>query len=118
MRETDGSAEEEENYVWLLGINVSLKPRWAQLIICGGGFFFGYMVNGICEVCLWLSLQIEIASTFKGLKIFGFQFLYAELTWIAPAHMVSLSFYKGWCCMLSGFCLGICTHVEDDRGEI
>ncbi len=22
----DGSAEEEENYVWLLGINVSLKP--------------------------------------------------------------------------------------------
>jgi hypothetical protein len=52
MRENDGSAEEEENYVWLLGINVSLKPRWAQLIICGGGFFFGYMVNGICEVSL------------------------------------------------------------------
>lgn len=35
---------------------------------------------------------------------------------IAPAHMVSLSFYKGWCYMLSVFCLGICTHVEDDRG--
>lgn len=40
----------EENHVWLLGINVSSKPRWLQLLICGGGFFFGYMVNGVCEV--------------------------------------------------------------------
>lgn len=40
----------EENHVWLLGCNVSSKPRWMQLLICGGGFFFGYMINGVCEV--------------------------------------------------------------------
>ena len=36
--------------VKLLGINLSTKPRWAQLVICGGGFFFGYLVNGLVEV--------------------------------------------------------------------
>lgn len=41
----------EENHVWLLGCNVSSKSRWMQLLICGGGFFFGYMINGVCEVC-------------------------------------------------------------------
>jgi len=40
----------EENHVWLLKCNVSAKPRWMQLLICGGGFFFGYMINGVCEV--------------------------------------------------------------------
>lgn len=40
----------EDNHVWLLGINVSSKPKWLQLLICGGGFFFGYMINGVCEV--------------------------------------------------------------------
>lgn len=36
--------------VKLLGINLSTKSRWAQLLICGGGFFFGYLVNGLVEV--------------------------------------------------------------------
>lgn len=45
----------EENQVWLLGCNVSTKSRWMQLLICGGGFFFGYMINGVCEVCTTLN---------------------------------------------------------------
>ncbi|CAK9227632.1 unnamed protein product [Sphagnum troendelagicum] len=74
MRENDGSAEEEENYVWLLGINVSLKPRWAQLIICGGGFFFGYMVNGICEEYVYNKLKFSYGWYFtfvQGLVYLG-----------------------------------------------
>ncbi|KAH9563224.1 hypothetical protein CY35_05G113800, partial [Sphagnum magellanicum] len=74
MRETDGSAEEEENYVWLLGINVSLKPRWAQLIICGGGFFFGYMVNGICELSYgWYFTFVEGLVYFGVISCYGFR---------------------------------------------
>ena len=42
----------------LLGINLSTKPRWAQLVICGGGFFFGYLVNGLVEVGVGYRAQI------------------------------------------------------------
>lgn len=57
QQELEGSSKaegtmggKEDNHVWLLGINVSSKPKWLQLLICGGGFFFGYMINGVCEV--------------------------------------------------------------------
>ena len=35
--------------VRLLGINLTSKPRWVQLLYCSGGFFFGYIVNGLAE---------------------------------------------------------------------
>ncbi|CAM6049002.1 unnamed protein product [Sphagnum compactum] len=74
MRETDGSAEEEENYVWLLDINVSLKQRWAQLIICGGGFFFGYMVNGICELSYgWYFTFVQGLVYLGVISCYGFR---------------------------------------------
>lgn len=54
----DTMGGKEDNQVWLLGINVSSKPKWLQLLICGGGFFFGYMINGVCEVsrCYFLTI--------------------------------------------------------------
>jgi hypothetical protein len=39
-----------ENEVWLLGLNMSIKPKWLQLLICAGGLFLGFLVNGVCEV--------------------------------------------------------------------
>lgn len=39
-----------ENEVWLLGLNMSIKPKWLQLVICAGGLFLGFLVNGVCEV--------------------------------------------------------------------
>ncbi|KAK6137560.1 hypothetical protein DH2020_028702 [Rehmannia glutinosa] len=33
----------------LLGISLTDKPIWQQFLICSSGFFFGYLVNGICE---------------------------------------------------------------------
>jgi len=34
----------------LFGISLSQRPKWQQFFICSSGFFFGYLVNGICEV--------------------------------------------------------------------
>lgn len=34
----------------LFGICLSHRPKWQQFLICSSGFFFGYLVNGICEV--------------------------------------------------------------------
>ncbi|KAL6986159.1 enolase-phosphatase E1 [Sarracenia purpurea var. burkii] len=33
----------------LFGISLSDRPKWQQFLICSSGFFFGYLVNGICE---------------------------------------------------------------------
>ncbi|KAG2404382.1 UDP-galactose/UDP-glucose transporter [Vigna angularis] len=40
----------EEQARSLFGISLSDRPRWQQFLICSSGFFFGYLVNGICEV--------------------------------------------------------------------
>ena len=40
----------EEQERSLFGISLSTRPKWQQFLICSSGFFFGYLVNGICEV--------------------------------------------------------------------
>eukprot|EP00897_Mesotaenium_endlicherianum_P010881 jgi/Mesen1/9821/ME000007S09885 len=45
--------------VSLLGIVISNKPKWAQLLICGGGFFVGYLVNGVCEEYVYNHLRFS-----------------------------------------------------------
>ena len=42
--------EPEEQKRSLLGIGLTERPKWQQFLICSSGFFFGYLVNGICEV--------------------------------------------------------------------
>lgn len=41
---------EEEAPRSLFGISLTDRPKWQQFLICSSGFFFGYLVNGICEV--------------------------------------------------------------------
>ena len=43
---------------FLFGISLSDRPVWQQFIICSSGFFFGYLVNGVCEVCFQFNLII------------------------------------------------------------
>ncbi|KAB1217171.1 UDP-galactose/UDP-glucose transporter 4 [Morella rubra] len=40
----------EEQARSLFWISLSDRPIWHQFLICSSGFFFGYLVNGICEV--------------------------------------------------------------------
>ncbi|GKV13001.1 hypothetical protein SLEP1_g24080 [Rubroshorea leprosula] len=40
----------EEQARYLFGISLSDRSKWKQFLICSSGFFFGYLVNGICEV--------------------------------------------------------------------
>ncbi|KAI3757492.1 hypothetical protein L6452_05031 [Arctium lappa] len=39
----------EEQVQSLFGISLSIRPKWQQFLICSSGFFFGYLVNGVCE---------------------------------------------------------------------
>lgn len=44
----------------LFGISLSDRPKWQQFLICSSGFFFGYLVNGICEVNLIMLIVISV----------------------------------------------------------
>ncbi|KAF2313224.1 hypothetical protein P3X46_029962 [Hevea brasiliensis] len=43
----------------LFGISLSDRPKWQQFLICSSGFFFGYLVNGICEEYVYNRLQFS-----------------------------------------------------------
>lgn len=48
--------KKEEQARSLCGISLTERPKWQQFVICSSGFFFGYLVNGICEVLFLSSL--------------------------------------------------------------
>lgn len=49
----------EEQSRSLFGISLSDRPTWQQFLICTSGFFFGYLVNGVCEVLFIIHLIIS-----------------------------------------------------------
>ncbi|GAA0165511.1 secondary carrier transporter [Lithospermum erythrorhizon] len=49
----------EEQARSLFGISLTDRPRWQQFVICSSGFFFGYLVNGICEEYVYNRLQFS-----------------------------------------------------------
>ncbi|XP_047975835.1 UDP-galactose/UDP-glucose transporter 4-like [Salvia hispanica] len=49
----------EEQARSLFGISLTERPRWHQFLICSTGFFFGYLVNGICEEYVYNRLQFS-----------------------------------------------------------
>ncbi|KAL3618688.1 enolase-phosphatase E1 [Castilleja foliolosa] len=49
----------EEQARSLFGISLSERPKWQQFMICSSGFFFGYLVNGICEEYVYNRLQFS-----------------------------------------------------------
>lgn len=61
--------KKEEQGRSLFGISLSDKPRWQQFLICSSGFFFGYLVNGICEVYMIFSL-------------FGFSWIHFDFVYV------------------------------------
>ena len=67
LRKKDMKNEEQARS--LFGISLSDRPKWQQFLICSSGFFFGYLVNGICEVC---SFQVDFFFFFCSFIIFVF----------------------------------------------
>ncbi|XP_057498371.1 UDP-galactose/UDP-glucose transporter 4-like [Actinidia eriantha] len=49
----------EEQARSLFGISLSKRPIWQQFLICSSGFFFGYLVNGVCEEYVYNRLQFS-----------------------------------------------------------
>lgn len=63
----------EEQARSLFGISLSDRPKWQQLFICCSGFFFGYLVNGICEEYVYNRLQFSYGWYFTFVQ--GFVYL-------------------------------------------
>ncbi|KAK9274362.1 hypothetical protein L1049_019176 [Liquidambar formosana] len=60
-----------EEQAWsLFGISLSERPKWQQFLICSSGFFFGYLVNGICEEYVYNRLQFRSVLQL-GTVLFG-----------------------------------------------
>ncbi|XP_068649660.1 UDP-galactose/UDP-glucose transporter 4-like [Aristolochia californica] len=57
----------------LFGIPLSGRPVWQQFLICSTGFFFGYLVNGICEEYVYNRLQFSYGWYFTFIQ--GFVYL-------------------------------------------
>ncbi|PSS11730.1 UDP-galactose/UDP-glucose transporter like [Actinidia chinensis var. chinensis] len=49
----------EEQVRSIFGFSLSDRPRWHQFLICSSGFFFGYLVNGVCEEYVYNRLQFS-----------------------------------------------------------
>ena len=52
--------KDQEQARLLFGLSLLDRPKWQQFLICSSGFFFGYLVNGVCEV-LFLNPKILIS---------------------------------------------------------
>ncbi|CAM8878065.1 unnamed protein product [Rhodiola kirilowii] len=57
----------------LFGISLTSRPRWQQFLICSAGFFFGYLVNGVCEEYVYNRLQFSYGWYFTFVQ--GFVYL-------------------------------------------
>ncbi|KAL9387928.1 hypothetical protein Peur_021052 [Populus x canadensis] len=49
----------EDQARYLFGISLSDLPKWQQFLICSSGFFFGYLINGICELQEYVYNQLQ-----------------------------------------------------------
>ncbi|TXG50997.1 hypothetical protein EZV62_023521 [Acer yangbiense] len=63
----------EEQARSLFGISLSNRPKWQQFLICSSGFFFGYLINGICEEYVYNRLQFSYGWYFTFVQ--GFVYL-------------------------------------------
>ncbi|KAK6920206.1 UAA transporter [Dillenia turbinata] len=63
----------EEQSRSLFGISLSDRPKWQQFLICSSGFFFGYLVNGVCEEYVYNRLQFSYGWFFTFVQ--GFVYL-------------------------------------------
>lgn len=59
----------------LFGISLTNRPTWQQFLICSSGFFFGYLVNGICEEYVYNRLQFSYGWYFTFVQGFVYMVL-------------------------------------------
>ncbi|KAK8935000.1 UDP-galactose/UDP-glucose transporter 4 [Platanthera zijinensis] len=57
----------------LFGISLTDRPVWQQFLLCSAGFFFGYLVNGICEEYVYNRLKFSYGWYFTFVQ--GFVYL-------------------------------------------
>ncbi|KAL2543970.1 UDP-galactose/UDP-glucose transporter 4 [Forsythia ovata] len=65
--------KKEEQARSLFGISLTDKPIWQQFLLCSSGFFFGYLVNGICEEYVYNRLKFSYGWYFTFVQ--GFVYL-------------------------------------------
>lgn len=65
----------EEQTRSLFGISLTSRPIWQQFVICSSGFFFGYLVNGVCEEYVYNRLQFSYGWYFTFIQGFVYLFL-------------------------------------------
>ncbi|KVH89139.1 UAA transporter [Cynara cardunculus var. scolymus] len=58
----------EEQSRSLFGISLSDRPKWQQFLICSSGFFFGYLVNGVCEEYVYNRLKFSYGWYFTFIQ--------------------------------------------------
>ncbi|KAG6475379.1 UDP-galactose/UDP-glucose transporter 4-like [Zingiber officinale] len=63
----------EEQTRSLFGISLTGRPKWQQFLLCSSGFFFGYLVNGVCEEYVYNRLQFSYGWYFTFVQ--GFVYL-------------------------------------------
>ncbi|GAB2232196.1 hypothetical protein Droror1_Dr00011223 [Drosera rotundifolia] len=63
----------EEQERSLFGVALTIRPKWQQFLICSSGFFFGYLINGICEEYVYNRLQFSYGWYFTFIQ--GFVYL-------------------------------------------
>ncbi|CAN8274156.1 unnamed protein product [Cochlearia groenlandica] len=80
--------KKEEQTRSLFGISLSDKPTWQQFLICTSGFFFGYLVNGVCEEYVYNRLQFSFGWYFTFIQGFVYLFL-IYLQGFRPKHIVN-----------------------------
>ncbi|KAJ8526872.1 hypothetical protein K7X08_029349 [Anisodus acutangulus] len=60
---------------FLFGISLFDRPKWQQFLICSSGFFFGYLVNGLCEEYVYNRLGFSYGWYFTFVQDFVYLFL-------------------------------------------
>ncbi|CAN6698134.1 unnamed protein product [Malus baccata var. baccata] len=65
----------DEQARFLFGISLSDRPKWQQFLLCSSGFFFGYLVNGVCEEYVYNRLKFSYGWYFTFVQGFVYIFL-------------------------------------------
>ncbi|KAJ4835652.1 putative glycosidase CRH2 [Turnera subulata] len=72
----------------LFGISLTDRPKWQQFLVCSSGFFFGYLINGICEEYVYNRLGFSYGWYFTFIQ--GFVYLgLIYLQGFTVKHMVN-----------------------------
>ncbi|KAL4188168.1 hypothetical protein AMTRI_Chr09g42730 [Amborella trichopoda] len=80
--------KKEEQARSLLGVSLSGRPKWQQFLLCTSGFFFGYLVNGVCEEYVYNRLHFSYGWYFTFVQ--GFVYLaLIYLQGFSTKHMVN-----------------------------